>query len=132
MSVEQRKTLDAWVQAKTTPQRIALRSRICLLAAQGQSNNSIADVLGVTRPTVLLWRQRFAEHGPVGLSEDAPHGRSSRRTKEEVVKAIVEATLHTTPPDATHWSTRTMAEKFEVSNATVSRIWDAMVCSRIG
>ena len=125
MSVEQRKTLDAWVQAKTTPQRIALRSRICLLAAQGQSNNSIADELGVTRPTVLLWRQRFAEHGPVGLSEDAPHGRSSRRTKEEVVKAIVEATLHTTPPDATHWSTRTMAEKFEVSNATVSRIWDA-------
>ncbi len=125
MSVEQRKALDAWVQAKTTPQRIALRSRICLLAAQGRSNNSIAEELAVTRPTVLLWRQRFAEHGPVGLSEDAPHGQSSRRTKEEVVKAIVEATLHTTPPDATHWSTRTMAEKFGVSNATVSRIWDA-------
>ena len=113
-----------WVQAKTTAQRIALRSRICLLA-QGQSNNSIARQLGVTRPTVLLWRQRFAERGPVGLSEDAPHGRSSRRTKEEMVKAIVEATLHTTPPEATHWSTRTMAERFGVSNATVSRIWDA-------
>ena len=125
MSAEQQKTLDAWVQAKTTAQRIVLRSRICLLAAQGQSNNSIARQLHVTRPTVLLWRQRFAERGPVGLSEDAPHGRSSRRTKEEVVKAIVEATLHTTPPDATHWSTRTMAQKFGVSNATVSRIWDA-------
>ena len=48
-----------------------------------------------------------------------------RRTKEEVVKAIVEATLHTTPANATHWSTRTMAEQFGVSNATVSRIWDA-------
>lgn len=125
MSAQQQKTLDAWVQAKTTAQRIVVRSRICLLAAQGQSNNSIARQLRVTRPTVLLWRQRFAERGPVGLSEDAPHGRSSRRTKEEVVKAIVEATLHTTPPDATHWSTRTMAAKFGVSNATVSRIWDA-------
>src|SRR2546425_13281804 len=122
MSAEQQRTLDAWVQAKTTAQRVVLRSRICLLAAQGQSNNSIAHHLNVTRPTVLLWRQRFAEHGPVGLSEDAPHGQSSRRTNKEVVKAIVEATLHTTPPDATHWSTRTMAEKFGVSNATVSRI----------
>src|SRR6266550_8901130 len=125
MSPEQQKTLQTWVQAKTTVQRIVLRSRICLLAAQGQSNNSIAGQLRVTRPTVLLWRQRFAEQGPVGLSEDAPHGRSSRRTKAKVVKAIVEAALHTTPPDATHWSTRTMAEKFGVSNATVCRIWDA-------
>ena len=125
MSAEQQRTLDAWVQAKTTAQRIVLRSQICLRAARGQSNNSIARELRVTRPTVLLWRRRFTERGPLGLAEDAPHGPSSRRTKEAVVKAMVEATLHTTPPDATHWSTRTMAEKFGVSNATVSRIWDA-------
>jgi transposase len=125
MSAEQRKTLEAWVQAPTTAQRIVLRSRICLLAARGQSNNAIAVQLGVTRPTILLWRNRFAKQGPTGLAEDAPHGRSSRRTKDEVIKAIVEATLHTTPPDATHWSTRTMASKFGVSNATVCRIWDA-------
>src|ERR1035437_9700414 len=125
MSAEQQKTLEAWIQATTTAQRIVLRSRICLLAAEGKSNNSIAVQLSVTRPTVLLWRHRFAEQGPTGLAEDAPHGRSSRRTKDKVIKAIVEATLHTTPPDATHWSTRTMAAKFGVSNATVCRIWDA-------
>jgi transposase len=125
MSAEQHTTLEAWVEAKTTAQRIVLRSRICLLAAAGQSNNAIAGQLGVTRPTVLLWRKRFAEQGPVGLAEDAPHGRSNRRTKDKVIKAMVEATLHTTPPDATHWSTRTMAAKFGVSNATVCRIWDA-------
>jgi transposase len=125
MSAEQQKTLEAWIQAATTAQRIVLRSRICLLAAEGKSNNSIAVQLSVTRPTVLLWRNRFAEQGPTGLAEDAPHGRSSRRTKDKVIKAIVEATLHTTPPDATHWSTRTMAAKFGVSNATVCRIWDA-------
>jgi transposase len=125
MSAEHKKTLEAWVQATTTAQRIVLRSRICLLAAEGKSNNSIATQLGVTRPTVLLWRNRFAQQGPAGLAEDAPHGRSSRRTKDKVIKAIVEATLHTMPTDATHWSTRTMASKFGVSNATVCRIWDA-------
>ena len=125
MSEEQKKTLEAWVQASTTAQRIVLRSRICLLAAAGRSNNAIAGQLEVSRPTVLLWRKRFAEQGPSGLAEDAPHGRSSRRTQDKVTKAIVEATLHTTPPDATHWSTRRMATKFGVSNATICRIWDA-------
>jgi len=122
---EQQKTLETWVHAKTTAQRIVLRARICLLAAQGHSNNSIAGQLKVTRPTVLLWRKRFVQKGPVGLSEDAPHGPSFRRTKPQIVKALVEATLHTTPADATQWSTRTMAERFGVSNATVYRIWDA-------
>ena len=125
MSAEQQRTLETWVEAKTTAQRIVLRSRICLLAAQGQANHAIARHLGVTRPTVLLWRRRFSQQGPLGLAEDAPHGPSRRRTKEEVVNGIVEATLQTTPPGATHWSTRTMAEKFGVSNATVSRIWEA-------
>src|SRR5271167_3127877 len=96
MSAEQQKTLEAWAQAKITAQRIVLRSRICLLAARGQSNNSIAVQLGVTRPTVLLWRKRFLEQGPPGLAEDAPHGPSSRRTADKVTRAIVEATLHTT------------------------------------
>jgi transposase len=125
MSQEQKKTLETWVRASTTAQRIVLRSRICLLAAAGQSNNAIAGQLDVTRPTVLLWRKRFAEQGPTGLAEDAPHGRSSRRIQDKVTKAIVEATLHTTPPGATHWSTRTMATKFGVSNATICRIWNA-------
>ena len=125
ITFEQKRTLEAWVHAKTTAQRIVLRSRICLLAAQGQSNNSIAQQLKVTRPTVLLWRQRFATEGPPSLAEDAPHGLSTRCLEPKAVKAIVEATLQTTPPGATHWSTRTMAAKFGVSNATVARIWDA-------
>lgn len=125
MTDDQRKTLETWVRARTTPQRIVLRSRICLLAADGHSNNGIAGQLGTSRPTVLLWRQRFVEGGPAGLSEDAPHGPSAQRLPAEKVRAIVEATLHTTPPDATHWSTRTMAKAQGVSPATVARIWDA-------
>ena len=123
--MEQRKTLEAWIRAKTTPQRVVLRSRICLLAAEGKSNNAIAHELGTSRPTVLLWRKRFEDAGPSGLSEDAPHGPSAQRLSALKVKAIVEATLHTTPEDATHWSTRTMAVKQGISHASVARIWDA-------
>jgi transposase len=125
MSSEQRTMLEAWVHAKTTPQRVVLRSRICLLAAAGAANNSIANSLSTSRPTVLQWRERFATLGPAGLAEDAPHGPSSRRLAAETVRSIVDATLQTTPPGATHWSTRTLAEKMGVGHATVARIWDA-------
>ncbi len=64
--------MEAWVRAKTTPQRMALRSQICLLAAEGKSNNAIAQRLGTSRPTVILWRKRFEEQWPEGLAKDAP------------------------------------------------------------
>jgi transposase len=117
--------LEAWVRAKTTPQRVVLRSRICLFAAEGMSNSGIARELGTSRPTVLLWRERFHKQGPQGLSEDAPHGPSKKRLDTRKVRNIVEATLHTKPKGATHWSTRMMAEVQGVSHASVARIWDA-------
>lgn len=125
MKAEQKKTLEAWVRAKTTPQRVVLRSRICLLAAEGTSNNRIARELETSRPTVLLWRERFMKQGPQGLSEDAPHGPSKNRLGSQKVRNIIEATLHTLPKGATHWSTRTMAKDQGVSHTTVARIWDA-------
>jgi transposase len=109
MTEKDRRTIEAWVRAKKTPQRIILRSRISLLAAEGLSHNAIAKRLNTSRPTVLLWTNRFQEQGFTGLSEDAPHGPSTRRYDAEKVKTIVESTLHTKPKDSTHWSTRTMA-----------------------
>jgi transposase len=125
MTEEQRNILEYWVRAKTTPQRVVLRSRICLLSAEGISHNAIAKRLNTSRPTVLLWTNRFYEQGAPGLSEDAPHGSSSRRLDAKKVRDIVEATLHSTPKDATHWSTRTMAKVKGISHTTVQRIWDA-------
>jgi transposase len=125
MTGEQRTTLEAWARAKTSPQRTVLRARICLLAAEGLPNRVIAHTLMTSRPTVVHWRQRFEEGGPDGIAGDAPHGPSWRALTAERVKTIVEATLHTTPKDATHWSTRTMAKAMGVSNATVARIWGA-------
>lgn len=125
MTEEQKKTLEAWRRAKTSPQRVVLRARICLLAAEGRSNHAIAQHLETSRPTVLLWRKRFEAAGPAGLAEDAPHGPSAQRLAPQKVRAIVDATLQTRPPDATHWSTRTMAHAQGVSHASVARIWDA-------
>jgi transposase len=125
MTAEQRQTLETWVRASTTPQRTVWRARICLLAADGVSNNAIAKELKISRPTVIQWRTRFTAQGPPGLAEDAPHGSSTRALPAAKVKEIVEATLQTKPKDATHWSTRTMAKSQGVSNATVARIWDA-------
>jgi transposase len=122
---EQRKIIDAWARAKKTPQRIVLRSRICLLASNDVSHNAIAKRLNTSRSTVNLWIKRFKEQGLTGISEDATHGTSTRCLDVEKVKSIVEATLHTKPKDATHWSTRTMAKAQGVSHSTIQRIWDA-------
>lgn len=125
VSAEQRRTLETWIHARNTPQKIVLRSRIILGAASGLPNRRIAQELNVSRPTVILWRQRFLHGGPAALTEDEP----GRGRKVEIpagkVKQIVEATLHSHPVGATHWSVRTMAAAQGVSPATVQRIWDA-------
>ncbi len=122
---EQKLQLESWVRAPSTPQKIVLRARICLLAHEGLPNQRIAQELKTSRPTVILWRKHFSNGGVPGLEHEPPRKASSRRTTQDQIKAIVEATLHTTPPDATHWSTRTLAEQFGVSHMTVARIWDS-------
>lgn len=125
LSDEERKTLEAWVAARNTPQKVVFRSRLVLLAAEHSSNRAIARRLGTTRDTVLLWRRRFTLGRTVALTEEAP-GRGRKPVLDaEKVKRLVEATLQTTPPNATHWSVRTMAKAQGVSPATVQRIWDA-------
>src|SRR5450759_488383 len=125
VSAEQRGLLERWVGAHGTPQSVALRARIVLLAAEGGSNSEIARQLFVSRPTVIMWRARFAADGPAALTEVKP-GRGRKPTISAAkVKAIVAATTQTVPPHETHWSCRTMASAQGVSPATVQRIWDA-------
>jgi len=95
------------------------------MAADGMSNNAISKRLRTSRPTVILWRSRFEKDGPRGIAEDAPHGPSWRRMGAETVNLMVERTLHSRPPDATHWSTRSLAKEMGVSHMTVARVWDA-------
>ena len=113
------------LRSGSTPQKLALRARILLGAAEGTSNYQLSEELNVSRPTILLWRQRYLEAGLAGVLKDASRpGRKKMLTPEEI-DAIVHATLHTTPKDATHWSVRSMAKAQGVSSAMVHRIWRA-------
>ena len=119
----QRKRLRFLANSGKTPQKVALRARIVLLASEGVPNHGIAARLGTSRPTVLLWRSRFQARAVPGLLKDAPRPGRKKAIAPEVVKQVVEATLHTTPRGATHWTTRTLAQAQGLSHMTVHRIW---------
>jgi transposase len=125
ISAEQRRTLESWIAARNSPPRVVFRSRLVLMASTGMANRRIAHELNTSRPTVILWRQRFLQGGPIALVDDAPgRGRRPQITAQKI-KQIVEATLQTKPKAARHWSVRTMAAAQGISPATVQRIWDA-------
>src|SRR5262244_775879 len=120
-----REKLEQWTAAYGTPQQVALRCRIVLAAAAGDSDVTIAKRLSVNRNTVILWRKRFANEGLDGLWDIAP-GRGRKPTYQiDKIAAIVEATLQTKPAGMTHWSCRTMAQSQGVSKSTVNNIWRA-------
>src|SRR5262245_22610027 len=125
VSRDDREWLEALVRSGKTPQRVALRAHLILRAAAGRSNHALAKELGISRPTVLLWRQRYIAAGVAGLLKDAPRPGRKKRIGPAQVEAIVNATLQTTPPDATHWSVRTLAKRQRVGPATLHRIWQA-------
>jgi transposase len=125
VSEEHLKVLETWVRAHSTPQSVVARARIILLSGEGVPNNRIAKELAISRPTVILWRERFVAGGPQALTE-VEGGRGRRPIfSAEAVKRIVDATRNSKPDNAIHWSCRTMAKVAGVSPATVQRIWDA-------
>lgn len=121
----QHRRLQALAQSGKTPQKVALRARIVLLAGAGRPNHAIAQELQVSRPTVLLWRGRFAQAGVPGLVKEARRPGRKPKLSPDKIKAVVEATLQTTPVGATHWSLRTMAKAQGLSRMAVQRIWKA-------
>ena len=123
LSAPERATLDTWRHARRLPHRQVIRAQIVTLAADGMDSQDIAKALGVSRPTVQLWRQRFLALRIAGLEKDAPRPGRKPRLSTEKIKAVVEATLHSTPANATHWSTRSMARAQGLSEASVRRIW---------
>src|SRR3989449_569630 len=117
--------LQHLLRSGSTPQKIALRARILLGAAEGKSNYQLSEELNVSRPTILVWRQRYLDAGLAGILKDAPRPGRKKVIAPTKVDAIVNATLHTTPKDATQWSVRSMAKAQGVSSAMVHRIWRA-------
>ena len=123
LSPEERTTINIWGRGKRFPLRLVQRAQIILMAASGVLNQDIAVKLGTTRPTVQLWRDRFLALRLTGLEKDAPRPGRIPKIPPHKIAAVVEATLHTIPSNATHWSTRSMAKAQGLSESTIRRIW---------
>ncbi len=104
-----------------TAQRVAVRSKIVLRAAEGFSNRAIALQLGVTGATVGKWRERYRVQGMKGLADDSRPG-TPRKITDAMVEEAVTQTLESLPA-ATQWSTRSLAQKVGLSQSAVVRIW---------
>ena len=120
----ERETLEQWTRRPKTAQALALRARIVLACADGRSNTAVAAELRVCVDTVGKWRSRFLEQRLDGLLDQPRSGRP-RMIDDADVERVIALTLETTPKDATHWSTRSMARRSGLSHNTVSRIWRA-------
>jgi transposase len=121
ISDEDRSTLTTWIRSSTVSAGHAERAAIVLACAGGAGTSEAARRLGLTRPTVIKWRDRFARHGMAGLDDEPRSGRP--KTIDDA--AIIAATLDP-PPErlgVTHWSTRLLARHLGVSDATVARAW---------
>src|SRR5215203_4508217 len=117
LSVQERAQLEAWARRRKSAQALAQRSRIVLAAAEGLANTEIARQLGIHRSVATRWRNRFAEHRLDGLTDEPRPGQPRKITDEQVEEVIVK-TLETTPNDATHWSTRSMAHEVRHTQKT--------------
>jgi transposase len=93
------------------------------MAAAGPENKAIAARLGGTRRTVGDWRDRFAADRLAGLERDAPHRRRTPSVRGAMDAEIIRKTTRETPPNATQWSTRTLARALGVSKDPGRRVW---------
>jgi transposase len=121
---DERQTLERWAQRPRSSQALALRCRIVLACAEGMSNVAAGAQLGVHPVTVGKWRGRFAARRLEGLA-DEPRPGVPRSITDTQVEQVITKTLEETPADATHWSTRSMAQATGMSQTAVSRIWRA-------
>jgi transposase len=122
MPAEDRAELTRWTRTPSLRAGLVQRARIVLLADEGVGTNEIVGRVGVSKPTVIAWRKRYAAEGIAGLDDRPKRGRPSRVDEIAVVLATLEP-----PPDrlgVTHWSSRLLAEHLGgISNVWVARIW---------
>ncbi|HEU4568399.1 MAG TPA: IS630 family transposase [Marmoricola sp.] len=121
LSDEDRATLTSWTRSRTLAAGRAERARIVLAVAEGSGTSAVARQVGVSRPTVIKWRDRFAAQGLAGLEDEERSG----RPKSVDDAAIIAATLEPPPTKlgVTHWSSRLLGRQLGIGDATVARAW---------
>lgn len=124
ITTEERETLEQWTRRPKTGQALAQRARIILESATGKSNTEVAKRLRVTNQMVGKWRMRFLDRQLAGLL-DEPRPGTPRRLSDAEVERVLTMTLESTPKNATHWSTRSLAAACGLSRSSVHRVWQA-------
>lgn len=124
LSADEQQALENWSRRPKSAQALALRARMILLCAQDLSNTEVAAQLRVTKQTVGKWRARFIEKRLDGLL-DEPRPGTPRKLSDAEVERVLARTLESAPKNATHWSTRSLAEACGLSHSSVHRIWKA-------
>ncbi len=124
LSDTERSELVSLAARRSTAQALALRARIVLGCAEGKQNKEVAAGLRVDEATVGKWRRRFVDRRLDGL-RDEPRSGAPRTIDDAEIEAVIVWTLESTPPAATHWSSRGMAKACGLSVSTVQRIWHA-------
>ena len=124
LTTDERETLERWARRPTTAQALALRARLVLRCAAGETATGIAKDVHVTKQTVGKWRGRFLARRLDGLL-DEPRPGVPRTITDADVERVLTTTLESTPRDATHWSTRSLAKHCDMTQTAVARIWKA-------
>jgi transposase len=124
LTTDERTILEQWARRRKTAQAIALRARLVLRCATGETATAIAREMRVTKQTVGKWRGRFVARRLDGLL-DEPRPGVTRTITDALVEQVLTTTLETTPRDATHWSTRSLAAHCGMSQSAIVRIWRA-------
>ena len=127
LSESDKKILDRNTTSRAVSIRLSERSKIVLMAAAGLENKAIAQQLDIPPNMVGKWRNRFAEGGIEAISKDKPRG-ANHGGKDAVKQArlrnkIIKKTTQEKPDNATHWSTRTLAEALNTTHSFVHRVW---------
>src|SRR3954452_7210307 len=123
LSDEDRATLEYWTRCSTLSAGHRERARIVLAIADGAGTSATARMIGVSRPTVIKWRERFSAQGLAGLDDRPRSGRPKTIDDSQIIAATLES-----PPAAlavTHWSSRSLGRQLGISDASVARAWRA-------
>src|ERR1700733_6797275 len=109
LTPESRLQLERQARGRSVPMQVPLRSRIVLLAAEGKQHKQISEELTVSPRMAALWRGRFVQQGVEGLLKDAPRPGRTPSIPAATVNTVIKKTTQSSPANATHWSTRSMA-----------------------
>ena len=120
---EERARLANLIADRNTPAKVIWRARIVLLSADGETVKAICRATGKSKPCVWRWQRRFAEDGVDGIVRDKTRPPGRKPLSAETKARVLARTACETPPDATHWSVRTMAKAMGISRTSVQRIW---------